>query len=78
MLKEIKSGLSKNFQCVMCLYKIIYIHNCPGENNKENTKFPLSDLYPHLNVYYISQMAMKENQPVILDLIQRFTRITFK
>ena len=54
MLKEIKSGLSKNFQCVMCLYKIIYIHNCPGENNKENTKFPLSDLYPHLNVYYIS------------------------
>ena len=62
------------------MYKIIYIHNCPGDNNeRENTKLPLLDSCAvYLNVYYISQMAMKENQPVILDLIQRFTRITFK
>ena len=60
--------------------KIIYIHNCPGDNNeRKNTKLPLSDLSTfYLNVYYISKMAIKENQPVILDLIQRFTWITFE
>ena len=62
------------------LCKIIYIHNCPRDNNeRKNTKLPLSDLYTvSLNVYYISQMAIKENQPVILDLIHRFSQITFK